>query len=117
MEPYPGTEESYKFHLSEARASKWMRNIMGLGIAAITVSVNMSEITPKEHIEITTGGLAFAALGAWTLDRCRREALHDAHIDAALSQNHSTIMGEEPEEWTIGNTGKIFDNPRLYAAE
>jgi hypothetical protein len=104
-----GSYEAYKGHLFEASAAKWFRNITGLGFAATTALINFkAELMPVEHVEVTAVGLAFAVGSAWALDRDRRQAIHDAHLNAAFAHIHANLNGEPIPDWAVGNTGNIF---------
>lgn len=105
----PGSKEAYDYHRAEATISKWSRNIMGLGFLAATASVNTAEMTTAQHLEFSAGGVAFAAGAAYLLEKTRREAIHDSHVDAAFAHINARAGDYPVPEWAIGNTDSIFD--------
>jgi hypothetical protein len=102
------SEDTFKLHKFEAKAFKWLRNIGGLGGLALTTAINYSELTPKEHVELTGGGIAASLLWAWTLEKERKKAVHDSNVTASLATVQAEIHKLPIPEWAEGNTGNIL---------
>jgi hypothetical protein len=103
------SEDTFKLHKFEAKAYKWLRNIGGLGGLALTTLINYSELTPKEHVELTGGGIAASLLWAYFFDRKRKQAVHDSHLTAAAATSLAKNNHYPVPEWAEGNTGNILN--------
>ena len=106
-----GTEDAYKFHLSEAKASRGFGIVMSAGVLALVESFNFAELSRNEHIGVTAFGIAAAALTHYVFDRERKQSIHNAHMDAALATVNAMIDDEPAPEWAVGNSGKILERP------
>lgn len=104
----PGTEDAYKHYVGEAAISKCLRNIMGVGMVGVTAAMNTAEMTQTQHLEVTAGGLVFAAGTAYIMERCRRQAIHDSRVEAAIAHVHANQSGHPVPSWAQGNAGDIL---------